>query len=1139
MSLSVHDKNLIQFFQSLILERLNQEIDLATTCRKKYIDPSDKIETYVTKNITERLLKLTNLPKHKLEAQVTAIIASEYHWFIKALQLGKAVSNLYPPDQQEKALFKGLQVALFFLGDGITSLANIVIKEVSIDSHTRHVRIKCSRLIRKLPLFVRALIPIIAEFLAKNLYLQDFTVSEQVLSQKMKEYTLFLKISKYPMETPELIAEIITGLNVELFSALTEITDLNKINSEDLDIFIGFGELLSALLVELPHISTLLKNNQIPGFQWLHSIAEKYDETTMKKLGQLRHILTADNVISPEITSHEYLLLTHEFSPRGFLLRTGRAATTGLGVVGVHPSFFPLLDLLPGTQIIIGDRNPLMCTLQPVIDIRPPIVLLKNEKVIALSDAQAVSEIKENIEKILSFGDIICSSDDLFLLTKVGFKEEKKSKIKCSFCETCWLEDLTMALQKKKTTISEEKLELINQLVFYLKMKQFEHIEFETLKEICAVLEISLPPDYTPFWSSLSAHDFKSFLMLLKKIKFLEPINQQYFLDITNLAEEEHSFLKEIFIKLLITFESFEGKIKVSKNWFDLLKYIQSTVENFDTIETDEGGIEAIISTVFPHTFSFYPTIKMPIKLRRIFTNDLKKTLPPIHTLFPRPLETDVEPNLLYLLKKSEKKYTFVLNLRQCSDFHEPTFLYKCPECSKRTNLIFECERGHLVNSEICDVCGSVAVSYKKWTISGNDLLKLTYNVSVTTPTLLSPLQIRKTTPFYEDLRKGILRAKYGLYVSLDGTTRILLQNQVLTHFRLKDIGLSVETARKLGYFYDLAGKKIENDDQIIALYPTDIVLGERDYEWFEKLTHFIDDEIVKIYGQKPYFNLKNPTDLIGHIIVGIPPNGSIGRLGRIIGLLKNEHGCFAHPHWHVSKNRTANGDIDSYTFALDVLINFSKNLAETQNDIALGIPQLLDISMDFLYSKSKTINPLFKPLKEKIFLLFQNLTTITPLIETSLHEGEIPSEFPIFGIPPINFAPTVELPPITPLTVPFDHLSFILQQLKFLVIIDSISTTKMLESTLQVRLKAYLDQVEPKYAEYHYYCPRCQDNFKHLPKLGLCPNCQLEVESIIDYPKIRKILHYSQKLTKMKELSSKDLPSWTKAIRRLSALVQ
>ena len=76
-----------------------------------------------------------------------------------------------------------------------------------------------------------------------------------------------------------------------------------------------------------------------------------------------------------------------------------------------------------------------------------------------------------------------------------------------------------------------------------------------------------------------------------------------------------------------------------------------------------------------------------------------------------------------------------------------------------------------------------------------------------------------------EHLAKGILRAKYELQVNKDGTIRFDGLNFQLLYFKPKEIYVSVEKLKEIGYTKDMDGKDLENDEQILELMPHDVLL--------------------------------------------------------------------------------------------------------------------------------------------------------------------------------------------------------------------------------------------------------------------------------------------------------------------------
>ena len=175
-----------------------------------------------------------------------------------------------------------------------------------------------------------------------------------------------------------------------------------------------------------------------------------------------------------------------------------------------------------------------------------------------------------------------------------------------------------------------------------------------------------------------------------------------------------------------------------------------------------------------------------------------------------------------------------------------------------------------------------------------------------------------------ELIEKGILRASFGISVYQDGTSRFDLTDLPLTHVRPREIGLTVERARELGYALDWTGAPLERDDQLLELMPQDLVVSSSCGRYLLQLSRFVDDELIRLYETEPFYRASEPSDLIGALVVALAPHTSGGVVGRIIGFTAAE-ACFAHPVFHAAKRRNCDGDEDSVTLLLDALLNFSR----------------------------------------------------------------------------------------------------------------------------------------------------------------------------------------------------------------------
>ncbi len=175
-----------------------------------------------------------------------------------------------------------------------------------------------------------------------------------------------------------------------------------------------------------------------------------------------------------------------------------------------------------------------------------------------------------------------------------------------------------------------------------------------------------------------------------------------------------------------------------------------------------------------------------------------------------------------------------------------------------------------------------------------------------------------------EPIEKGILRAVHSVSVYQDGTARFDLMDLPLTHVRPREIGTPIERLRALGYERDWTGAPLTSPDQLLELFPQDLVVARSCGKYLVQIAQFLDDELLHLYGLDPFYRARTADDLVGAIVAALAPHTSGAVAGRLIGFSDAE-GCFAHPIFHAAKRRNCDGDEDSVTLLLDALLNFSR----------------------------------------------------------------------------------------------------------------------------------------------------------------------------------------------------------------------
>ena len=197
-----------------------------------------------------------------------------------------------------------------------------------------------------------------------------------------------------------------------------------------------------------------------------------------------------------------------------------------------------------------------------------------------------------------------------------------------------------------------------------------------------------------------------------------------------------------------------------------------------------------------------------------------------------------------------------------------------------------------------------------------------------------------------EAMLKGVLRYKHGVSTFRDGTLRYDMVDITMTHFKPKEIGLTVEKAIELGYDTDWMGEKLISADQILELRVQDVVLPMNCAESLLEATQYLDELLEKLYGLPAFYNCKSISDLIGHLGMGIAPHTSGSIVCRIIGFAAVK-GHYGHPFFHAAKRRNCDGDIDAFLLLLDGLLNFSKSFLPSTRGGLMDAPLILTMKIN------------------------------------------------------------------------------------------------------------------------------------------------------------------------------------------------
>jgi len=611
-------------------------------------------------------------------------------------------------------------------------------------------------------------------------------------------------------------------------------------------------------------------------------------------------------------------IFAHPSTPGGFRLRYGRTRMTGIASKAIHPATMVLLDEFPaiGTQLKI-ERPGKGCVVTPCDTIDGPIIRLKNGSVVRVETMEQAHKIKDEVEKILFLGDILVSLND--------FLKTNHPLVPGAWCEEYWLMDL----KSRKEVKNEE----------------WQEVNAEKAFKISEETGVPLHPRFTYFWHDISKEE------LQKLAQFLSKGSVKY--DWFNLREfsvpsgEEKEILEKLGVPHLVVERDGKKEIIIEKedgfallNTLGILKEKTLSLERFDEKFQEKKEMMQLISSLAGIEIKKKAPTYIGARMGRPEKAKQRELQPAPHVLFP------VGDKSRGIIKMSEKGIIVEIARRRCPSCNEIHYYVQCPKCKVETVEERICSQCNKIVKEGENCCGKVR-SYDEREIGikkqiEDAIKKIGYEPKEVKGVkgMMSELKIP------ERIEKGILRERYGIHVTKDGTCRFDATDVPLTHFYPREIGVSLEKLRELGYTKDFMGTPLESVDQLCELKTQDVLLSQAGAEFFMKVAKFVDDEMVYLYGMNAFYDLKNHEDLIGELVIGLSPHTSAGILGRIIGFTKASVG-YAHPYFHSNKRRNADGDEDSLILLMDAFLNFSMKFLPSSRGGTMDTPRVLTSKME------------------------------------------------------------------------------------------------------------------------------------------------------------------------------------------------
>ncbi|MEM0493470.1 MAG: DNA polymerase II large subunit, partial [Candidatus Thermoplasmatota archaeon] len=439
-----------------------------------------------------------------------------------------------------------------------------------------------------------------------------------------------------------------------------------------------------------------------------------------------------------------------------------------------------------------------------------------------------------------------------------------------------------------------------------------------------------------------------------------------------------------------------------------------------------------------------------------------------------------------------------------------------CPACKKTTYKI-TCDCGAHTEVKNSDVKNhrinlSHEIDLAKKRIKERELPEIIKGVIGTIS--------KNKTP--EPLEKGILRAKHNVYVFKDGTIRFDMTDAPLTHFKPREIGVSVQRLIELGYNKDYRGEELKYDDQICELKVQDVIISKECAEYFIQVSRFIDDLLVKFYHMDRFYKAKKLDDLIGHLVIGLAPHTSAGALGRIIGFTTAQV-CFAHPFYHATKRRNADGDEDGVMLLMDALLNFSKWYIPDKRGGRMDLPLILTTRIDpaEVDKEAHNLDTLFRyPLAlYEASLRHDHPRSIESMMGLVASRIGTELQYEHFGFThdttDISTGPKESL---------YKTLKTMMEKMNTqLTLAAKIRAVDEADVAYKVIERHFLPDIQGNlraFSKQSVRCPTCNLTYRRIPIQGVCTKCGGKLTLTVHEMSVRKYLNISKEISERYHLS-------------------
>jgi DNA polymerase II large subunit len=903
-------------------DEYSRQYAIASLARSKGLDPVSKVESQTTYDLAERVEKAVGPPgvAHRIRELRKQISREE-----TALKIAEEiVLGGFGSFEEEKAAEQAVRTALAVLDEAVTVAPIQGIHAVRIRTNpdrTRHLAVYFAGPMRSAGGTEMGMTMIVADHVRRKLNLHAYRASESEARRFVEELRIYERaVARFQYRNADdVLHDAILKLSVEPNGVETDPVEVavnrNVMRVETNRVRGGALRVVNdGLLGRSQKVLRIVNRLGLDGWDWLKS-----SKTSSAEGEEAKEFMFMEDVVGGRP------IFAFPSAPGGFRIRYGRSRNTGLASMGVHPATMEILGGFLAVGVQIRTERPGKAGIVTAVDsIEPPIVKMQDGSVVRIDSPSEARAVKSRIQKILFLGDLMVGYGE--------FLENNRALVPSGFVEEWWGQLLAekLATQELSTTtrplsISPERLQNLAKNPLSIRPNAKEAIE------ISKQLGVPLHPFYTCFWDAIKPDQLQ---YLRERVLEFSKSSKDTML-VPNDTE-----IKSLLEKLCLSHKVEGDSIRFMENETLVLQALFGAAREdwmlgaSTTLEKLSGLAGFPVKSKAPNFVG--ARMGRPEKAKeRVMT-------PKVHCLFPTGQFGGTRRDIVEASRKLAVSLEVVNRVCPNCDTWEPR--NKCPNCGSLTVERTSCPRCGLPGPGVCKNCNIDTVAYKNTPIDLKRFLEDSgkrVGLAKIPDAVKGAKGLLNERKIPEPLEKGLLRARTDVSIFKDGTIRFDSTNAILTQFVPQEVGLTIEKAHALGYAMDMDGKTLESPTQLCSLEVQDLIISEAGAQYLLKASKFLDDLLSSYYGIDRFYNASKKEDLLGQLIVGLSPHTSVGVVGRIVGFTKASV-CYAHPFWHAAKRRDCDGDEDSVSLLLDVLLNFSREFMPSRIGGLMDAPLLL-----------------------------------------------------------------------------------------------------------------------------------------------------------------------------------------------------